>query len=113
LHSVGLAKEAGFSRPRTAAAKNVQVSAVLFPIQTDTDILGQQLIRRRVLVLIFLVDSTCVAPFCRTVFLTPAVILSCGKINANPHPVSKQKKKDSFYAVLTHRYVKRVVHCYG
>ena len=96
LHRIGLTKEPCLTCTRAAAHKDIQISAVLFSVQTDTDILGKQLIFRRVFITVFLVDSTCVAPFSRAVFLTPAVVPACGEINADTHTVSKQKNKGSF-----------------
>ena len=40
-----------------------------------------------------------------------AVIPACGKADADPHAIGKQKNKDSLYAVLTYRYLKRAAYC--
>ena len=113
LHSVGLAKKPCLTCTRTAADQNIQVSAVLLSVQADTHILREQFVLERVFISVLLVESTCIAPFCRAVFLPPAVVPACGEIDADAHSVGKQKNKDSLYAVLTHRYGKRVIYCYG
>lgn len=69
------------------------MAAVLFPIQTNTDIPGQQLIGRKVLVGVFPVQRFGIAPFCWTVFLPSAVIPACREADADTHRISEQKNK--------------------
>ena len=54
--------EACFTCTGTAAYQHIQVSAVLSSVQTNGDILRQQLVFRLILVGIFLVDRTSRAP---------------------------------------------------
>ena len=63
IHNVGLGVEACFTCTGTAAYQHIQVSAVLSSVQTNGDILRQQLVFRLILVGIFLVDRTSRAPF--------------------------------------------------
>lgn len=87
----------------TTAANHycVQIAAVLSAIQTHANMLGEYLVRFRVLCLILLVDGGCAAPLGGAVFLAPAVIAPGGQGYANGQGVDEQKNKDSFLTVLT------------
>ena len=109
LHKVGLTVKSCFTCTGTAAYQCIQISSVLFRIQSDTDILRHQLVIgiRRLSVL--LIHGSCIAPFCRTVFLPPAVVSLCGEIYPDTHSIAQKQDEDSFYAVLTNFYMKRIV----
>ena len=87
MHRIGFTEKACFACTRAAADQDIEISAVLFPVKTNADILGQQLVLGQVFIPILLVQRIGVAPFCRAVFLTPAVVPACGEINTDSHTV--------------------------
>jgi len=101
LKQIHLCVEAAFSRTAAATAQCVQVSSVLSAIQTHADIFCEDAIGKRVFVPVLSVYSSGIAPFCRAVFLTSAIVASGREINADTQAISAKKKEDSFYAVLT------------
>ena len=72
LHKIGLTVKSCFTCTGTAAYQCIQISSVLFRIQSDTDILRHQ----------FVIDT---------------------------HSIAQKQNEDSFYAVLTNFYMKRIV----
>ena len=110
IHNVGLGVEACFTCTGTAAYQHIQVSAVLSSVQTNGDILRQQLVFRLILVGIFLVDRTSRAPLGRSVLFSPSVIVLRGEIDADGDPVHQKQSEDSFYTVLTKLYLEWVLH---
>ena len=78
-------------------------------IQSNGDILCEDFVRCRLLIRIFPVDRSGVAPLGAAVFLPPAVVAVGGEVDANPQPIAQQKNEDSFQAVLTPYNVKRMV----
>ena len=110
IHNVGLGVEACFTCTGTAAYQHIQVSAVLSSVQTDGNILRQQLVSRLILVGIFLVDRSSRAPLGRSVLFSPSVIVLRGKIDADGDPVHQKQSEDSFYTVLTKLYLEWVLH---
>ena len=109
LHKVGLTVKSCFTCTRTTTYQCIQISSVLFRIQSDTDILCHQLIIGIRRLSVFLIHGSCVAPFCRTVFLPPAVVSLCGEIYPDTHSIAQKQNEDSFHAVLTNFYMKRIV----
>ena len=87
----------------TTAANHhsIQIAAVLSAVQTHADMLGENLVSLRDLCLILLIHGGGAAPFCRTMFLTPAVIAPGGQSHTDSQSINEQKNKDSFSTVLT------------
>ena len=78
-------------------------------VKADSDILRQQLIFRKLFIRVFAVDGSGIAPFGAAVFLPWAGIALGGKIYPDSHAIGDDKKEDSFYAVLTPLYMKRII----
>ena len=77
LHQIWLAIKSGFACARSAAHKGVKIAPVLFGVKSDANILSHQLIFTFGRLAVFLIDSSCIAPFCRAVFLPASVIPAC------------------------------------
>lgn len=79
-------------------------------VQPDCHILRQQLVFALGLLCVLFVHGTGAAPFCRAVFLPPAVVPACGEVDADAHSVAEKQNEDSFYTVLAKLDMERVVH---
>ena len=97
LHNVRLGIEPCFAGTRTAAHKYIQISAVLMTVKTDFRFLRQNLVFFGLcFILILFVYLSGIAPMCRTVFFTAAIISCGGYINGNTDNIGAYKNEDSF-----------------
>ena len=110
IHNVRFGKKSCLTGTTTAAHKHIEIPSVFSAVKTDGDILREQFVFRISFIGIFLVDCAGRAPFRRAVFFAPSVILLCGQVNTDGNTIYQKQNEDSFYTVLTERYLKWVFH---
>ena len=113
MAQVHFAIEPAFSCAAAAAYEGIERPAVLSSVQPHADVLGENAVLELVFVPVFPVHSPGIAPFCRAMFFSPAVVAAGGEINPNPDSIGGNKKEDSFYTVLTPLNMKRGAHRRG
>lgn len=110
LHQIRFAVKACLTGTGTAADKGVQIAAVFFAVESDTDCLRHQLVFGRWVLPVFLVHGFGIAPFCAAVFLSASVVPACREVDPDAHSIAEKQNEDSFYAVLAKLYMKWVAH---